>query len=211
METNTKGKETSTTADEGLVLGADGLKRPTWASTNELLQQYYDAEWGMPVTDERAIFERLSLEAFQAGLSWLTILRKRGAFREAFAGFDPDLVAAFSDDDVARLLSDSGIIRNRRKIMATIGNARATVELRNKGGLASLVWSFMPESTPRPRIASEIPTRSPESEALARALRAEGFTMVGPITMYALMSAIGIVDTHLLGSHRRGTSGIWEE
>ena len=104
METNTKGKETSTTADEGLVLGADGLKRPTWASTNELLQQYYDAEWGMPVTDERAIFERLSLEAFQAGLSWLTILRKRGAFREAFAGFDPDLVAAFSDDDVARLL-----------------------------------------------------------------------------------------------------------
>ncbi len=211
MEEHVNASEALTENSEGLVRGPDGLMRPVWANRNELLTEYYDSEWGMPVADERGIFERLSLEAFQAGLSWLTILRKREAFRVTFAEFVPDVVASFSDADVARLLSDSGIVRNRRKIAATITNAGATVALRERGGLAALVWSFMPECTPHPRTPSEVPSQSPESVALAKALRAEGFTMVGPTTMYALMGAIGIVDVHLLGSHRRASSGIWEE
>ncbi|HLS33668.1 MAG TPA: DNA-3-methyladenine glycosylase I, partial [Brevibacterium sp.] len=133
---------------DGTVLGEDGLARPPWAAHDELLRAYYDSEWGMPVRDERGVFERLSLEAFQSGLSWATILRKRPAFREAFAHFDPDAVARFDDADTARLLSDTGIVRNRAKIAATIDNARATVALRDRGGLADLVWSFRPEVTP---------------------------------------------------------------
>jgi len=195
---------------DGTVLGDDGLARPPWAAHDELLRAYYDTEWGMPVRDERGVFERLSLEAFQSGLSWATILRKRPAFREAFAHFDPDAVARFDDADTARLLSDTGIVRNRAKIAATIDNARATVALRDRGGLADLVWSFRPEVTPRPRTLAEVPTRSDESRALAAALRREGFRFVGPTTMFALMEALGIVDTHLLGSHRRGTSGVWD-
>lgn len=194
---------------DGAVLGEDGLARPSWAATDPLLRSYYDTEWGMPVRDERGLFERISLEAFQAGLSWATILRKRPAFREAFAGFDPDTVAGYGEPDVARLLGDAGIVRNRAKIRATIANAAATVALRERGGLVELVWSFQPDATPEPRTLAEIPTRSPESEALAKALREEGFAFVGPTTMFALMEAIGMVDTHLLGSHRRGTSGIW--
>ncbi len=192
-----------------VVVGEDGLARPAWAATDPLLREYYDTEWGMPVRDERGLFERLSLEAFQSGLSWATILRKRPAFREAFAGFDPDVVAAFGDDDVARLMADARIVRNRRKVEATIANARATVALRADGGLAELVWSFQPADTPRPRAVGEIPTTSPESVALAKELKARGFRHVGPTTMFALMEAVGIVDTHLLGSHRRGSSGIW--
>lgn len=192
------------------VLGEDGLARPPWAATDPLLREYYDIEWGMPVREEHAMFERLSLEAFQSGLSWVTILRKRPAFRAAFAGFAPDAVAAFDDADVARLLADAGIVRNRAKVLATIGNARATLALRPAGGLVDLVWSFRPAHTPRPRTPEEVPTRSPESTALAAALRARGFTFVGPTTMYALMEAVGIVDTHLLTSHRRGTSGVWD-
>ena len=195
---------------DGTVLGDDGLARPPWAAHDELLRAYYDTEWGMPVRDERGVFERLSLEAFQSGLSWATILRKRPAFREAFAHFDPDAVARFDAADTARLLSDTGIVRNRAKIAATIDNARATVALRDRGGLADLVWSFRPEETPRPRTIAEVPTRSDESRALAAALRREGFRFVGPTTMFALMEALGIVDTHLLGSHRRGTSGVWD-
>lgn len=192
-----------------LIVGADGLARPLWAAHDPLLQRYYDTEWGMPVRDEAGVFERVSLEAFQSGLSWTIILRKREAFRQAFADFDPDAVARFTDGDIARLMDDRGIVRNRRKIEATIGNAAATVRLRARGGLADLIWSFRPAQTPRPRTLAEIPTRSPESEALARALKAEGLTFVGPTTAFALMEAIGIVDTHLLGSHRRGTSGVW--
>src|SRR5699024_1253148 len=124
---------------EGTVLCADGLRRPPWAASDELLRGYYDTEWGMPVVDERGVFERLSLEAFQSGLSWATILRKRPAFREAFAGFDPDAVAAFGEADRARLLADAAIVRNRAKIDATIANARAVVDLRAEGGLAALV------------------------------------------------------------------------
>ncbi|ARJ05055.1 3-methyladenine DNA glycosylase [Cnuibacter physcomitrellae] len=192
-----------------LVLGDDGLARPAWAAVDPLLREYYDTEWGMPVRDERGVFERLSLEAFQSGLSWATILRKRPAFREAFDDFDPDTVARYDEDDVARLLGDAGIVRNRAKVLATITNARATVALRDRGGLADLVWSFRPATTPAPVSFAEIPTTSPESTALAKALRAEGFVFVGPTTMFALMEAIGIVDTHLLGSHRRATSGVW--
>lgn len=192
-----------------LVVGEDGLARPAWAATDPLMRAYYDTEWGMPVRDERGVFERLSLEAFQSGLSWATILRKRPAFREAFDGFDPEAVAAYGDLDVERLLADAGIVRNRAKILATIANARATLALRDRGGLGEFVWSFRPGSTPAPRTDAEIPSRSPESEALAKALRREGFAFVGPTTMFALMEAIGVIDTHLIGSHRRGSSGIW--
>ncbi|PZE55095.1 DNA-3-methyladenine glycosylase I [Curtobacterium sp. MCPF17_047] len=196
---------------DDLVTGADGLARPLWASTDPMLRAYYDTEWGMPVRDERGVFERLSLEAFQSGLSWRTILAKRPAFRAAFADFDPDVVAHFGDDDVARLLGDAGIVRNRAKIAATITNANATVALRADGGLADFVWSFRPTDTPRPRTAAEVPTTSPESTALSKALRKRGFAFVGPTTMYALMEALGIVDTHLLGSHRRASSGVWPD
>ena len=191
------------------VIGDDGLARPTWAATDPLLRDYYDTEWGMPVRDETGLFERLSLEAFQSGLSWATILRKRPAFRAAFDGFDPDTVAAYDEHDVARLMADAGIVRNLRKIEATISNARATVGLREDGGLVDLVWSFKPDRTPAPTSYADAPTTSPESKALAKALRAKGFVFVGPTTMYALMEAVGIVDTHLVDSHRRGSSGIW--
>lgn len=192
-----------------LVIGTDGRARPRWAAHDALLRAYYDTEWGMPVRDETGVFERISLEAFQSGLSWATILRKRGAFRAAFAGFDPDAVSGFGDDDIVRLLIDAGIVRNRRKIEATIANAAATVQLRERGGLAALVWSFTPASTPHPSTLAEIPTSSPESAALAQALKRAGFSFVGPTTAFALMEAIGMVDTHLLGSHRRGSSGVW--
>jgi len=191
------------------VVGDDGLARPVWASVDPMLREYYDTEWGMPVRDERGLFERLSLEAFQSGLSWATILRKRPAFRAAFGEFDPDTVAAYDDRDVARLMADPGIVRNRRKIEAAIVNAKATVALRDEGGLVDLVWSFKPAQTPTPASYDEVPTRSPESEALSKALRRKGFTFVGPTTMYALMEAVGIVDTHLVDSHRRGSSGVW--
>lgn len=192
-----------------LVVGPDGLARPPWASVDPLLRHYYDTEWGLPVRDERGLFERLSLEAFQSGLSWATILRKRPAFRTAFEDFEPERVARYDDADVARLMADAGIVRNRAKILATINNARATLELRAEGGLPALLWSFQPARTPRPHSVAEIPTQSPESAALARALRRAGFRFVGPTTMFALMEAVGIVDTHLIGSHRRGSSGIW--
>ncbi|MFD4367008.1 DNA-3-methyladenine glycosylase I [Rhodococcus sp. NPDC058521] len=187
----------------------DGLIRPAWAATDPLLRDYYDTEWGMPVRDECGMYERITLEAFQAGLSWATILRKRPAFRAAFDGFDPEKVADYAEADHDRLMSDAGIVRNRAKIAAAITNARATVALREKGGLVDFVWSFRPDRTPEPTLLAEIPTKSPESIALAKALRKEGFAFVGPTTMFALMEAIGIVDTHLLASHRRGTSGVW--
>lgn len=193
----------------GLIVGDDGLARPVWASTDPLLREYYDTEWGMPVRDERGLFERLSLEAFQSGLSWVTILRKRDAFRNAFDGFDPDAVAAFDDAKVAALMANAGIVRNRAKILATIGNAAATIALREREGLVEFVWSFTPESTPAPSSIGEVPVSSAESLALSKALRKRGFSFVGPTTMFALMEAVGIVDTHLVGSHRRGTSGVW--
>lgn len=200
-------------AEPPLVTGEDGRARPRWAATDPLLRDYYDTEWGMPVVDERGMFERLSLEAFQSGLSWATILRKRPAFRTAFAGFDPAAVAAFTAGDADRLMQDATIVRNRRKIDATLANASATLALRGwddgRGDLASFIWSYRPTVTPAPRTVAEVPTTSPESRALARDLKARGFRFVGPTTMFALMEAVGIVDTHLVGSWRRGASGVW--
>ncbi|MEJ1114548.1 DNA-3-methyladenine glycosylase I [Paenarthrobacter sp. CCNWLY172] len=195
--------------DNGTVVGEDGLARPLWAASDPLMQAYYDHEWGMPVRDEQGMYERISLEAFQAGLSWATILRKREAFRTAFLDFHPDSVAAFTDEDVERLMLDAGIVRNRLKIRAAITNAKATIALREEGGLVDFVWSFQPPTTPAPRTYADIPTTSPESVALSKALRKKGFAFVGPTTMYALMEAIGIIDTHLMDSHRRGSSGVW--
>lgn len=175
----------------GQVLGPDGILRPAWAAQHPELRRYHDEEWGVPITDERGMFEALTLEAFQAGLSWSTVLLKREGFRDAFANFDPDRVAAFNDADVQRLLADPGIIRNAAKIRATIGNAAATVNLRDAGGLAQFVWSFQPaEAGPAPQPP---PTTTPESEALAKALRARGFRFVGPTSMYALLQAVGVL------------------
>ncbi|MFW0773445.1 DNA-3-methyladenine glycosylase I [Paenarthrobacter nitroguajacolicus] len=195
--------------DNGTIVGEDGLARPLWAASDPLMQAYYDHEWGMPVRDEQGMYERISLEAFQAGLSWATILRKRDAFRKAFLDFHPESVAAFNDADVERLMLDAGIVRNRLKINAAITNAKATIVLREEGGLVEFVWSFKPDNTPAPRSMADIPTTSPESVALSKALRKKGFAFVGPTTMYALMEAVGIIDTHLVSSHRRGTSGVW--
>jgi DNA-3-methyladenine glycosylase I len=197
--------------DDHVLLGGDGLARPAWAASDPLLREYYDHEWGMPVRDEQGLYERICLEGFQAGLSWATILRKRPAFRAAFAGFNPDAVAQFTEADVERLLQDAGIVRNRLKIRAAVTNAQATLSLRQDGGLVDFVWQFQPGSTPRPRTHADIPTQSAESIALSKALRKRGFAFVGPTTMFALMEAIGMVDTHLLGSHRRGSSGIWPD
>ena len=187
---------------DGLVLGEDGLARPPWASVDPMLREYYDTEWGLPVRDEHGLYERITLEAFQSGLSWATILRKRDAFHEVLCGFDPEQVARFGDGDVERLLTDARIVRNVAKIRAAVTNARATLALRDEGGLVDLVWSFCPGPAPAPTSLAEIPTRSPESLALSKALRARGFTFVGPTTMFALMEAVGMVDTHVVGSHR---------
>ena len=194
-----------------IIIGDDGLARPPWAATDPLMREYYDTEWGMPIRDEQGLFERISLEAFQSGLSWATILRKRPAFREGFRNFDPERVASLTEADVDKLLANPGIIRNQRKIRATIANAQATLLLREKGGLVDFVWGFRPAVTPRPETLEEVPTQSAESVALATALKKEGFSFVGPTTMFALMEAIGMVDTHLVSSHRRGSSGIWPD
>jgi DNA-3-methyladenine glycosylase I len=191
----------------GPTIGEDGVARCPWAVGDN--RPYHDDEWGRPVHGEGAVFERLTLEAFQSGLSWLTILRKRPAFREAFSGFDVEAVAAYDDARLAALMEDTGIVRNRQKIEAARTNARAAVALRESGGLEDFVWSFRPEETPAPETTEQLPTTSPESLALSKALKKAGFTFVGPTTMYALMEAIGIVDTHLVGCHRRGISGVW--
>jgi DNA-3-methyladenine glycosylase I len=194
---------------DGTVLGEDGLARPPWAAVDPLLREYYDTEWGLPIRDEQGLYERICLEGFQAGLSWATILRKRPAFRQAFHGFQPDVVATFTEADVDRLLQNPGIVRNRLKVRAAITNAHATIALRDQGGLVDFVWQFQPRATPQPVTHVDIPTQSPESVALSKALRKQGFSFVGPTTMFALMEAIGMVDTHLLDSHRRGSSGVW--
>jgi DNA-3-methyladenine glycosylase I len=172
-----------------------------FGADDPLYRAYHDDEWGRPVRDERGLFERISLEAFQSGLSWLTILRKREAFRAAFAGFDPDAVARFGDGDVARLLVDAGIVRNRLKVAATIANARATVALRDAGTpLQQVVWAHAP--VPRraaPRCWADVPALTPESTALAKELKRHGFRFVGPTTAYAAMQACGLVNDHLAG------------
>ncbi|MGO9488642.1 MAG: DNA-3-methyladenine glycosylase I [Solirubrobacteraceae bacterium] len=161
------------------------------------MERYHDEEWALPVLDERGLFERMSLEAFQSGLSWRTILNKREAFRSAFAGFDADAVARFDDADVERLLGDAGIVRNRAKIEATLANARATVGLRAGEPLAALIRRHAPAPRPAPASWGEVPSTIPETRALARLLKSRGFRFVGPTTLYALMQACGLVDDHL--------------
>ena len=190
-----------------VIVGEDGIARCPWGTAPPIYAEYHDTEWGVPLHGETELFERIMLEAFQSGLSWLTILRKREAFRVAFAGFDPEAVAAFDETDIERLMGDAGIIRNRRKIEAARVNARATLALREDGGLDALIWSHRPETAPpAPILDSDIPAVTPESMALAKALKARGFAFVGPTTAYALMQAIGMVDDHLVGCHRRGSA-----
>ncbi|WP_025274812.1 DNA-3-methyladenine glycosylase I [Haloglycomyces albus] len=185
------------------IVGTDGLARCPWGAEPEIYRVYHDREWGRPVHGDDAVFERLTLEAFQSGLSWLTVLRKRQAFRDAFAGFAIEKVAAYSDDDVVRLLGNADIIRNRAKIEAAIVNAQVARDL--DGSVSELVWSFQPDHPrSRPRTFAEIPSTTPESTALAKRLKKLGFRFVGPTTCYAMMQAIGMVDDHLVDCHRSG-------
>jgi DNA-3-methyladenine glycosylase I len=183
-----------------LVVGDDGLARCAWGASSPEYIVYHDEEWGRPVRDDRGLYEKLTLEAFQSGLSWLTILRKREAFRAAFAGFAVDRVARFGEKDIARLLADPGIVRNRAKIEAAIQNARAARQV--SGGLSALLWSFAPAPRSRrlPSMA-DAPALTPESTAMAKELKKRGFRFVGPTTAYALMQATGMVDDHLDGCH----------
>jgi DNA-3-methyladenine glycosylase I len=186
--------------DSAIGTGADGIPRCPWGISAPEYQPYHDEEWGRPVGSDEAIYQKLCLEGFQSGLSWLTILRKRDGFRRAFAGFDPAAVANFTDADVARLLADSAIVRHRGKIVATIGNARATLRLGEQGiSLAGLLWSFEPSAGRPPRTMAELPASTPESEALSRELRRRGFRFVGPTTVYAAMQSLGVVNDHLAG------------
>ena len=185
-----------------VVVGDDGLARCPWGDRPEDYRVYHDGEWGRPVRDQQGLYERMSLEAFQSGLSWLTILRKRDGFRHAFADFDAAAVAGFGAGDVERLLGDTAIVRNRAKIEATIANARAILELDDP--LSELLWSFAPDGDqPAPKALADIPSRTPESAAMARELKRRGFRFVGPTTAYALMQATGMVDDHLADCHVR--------
>ncbi|MDG3012504.1 DNA-3-methyladenine glycosylase I [Rhodococcus sp. D2-41] len=183
----------------GPVAGADALVRCPWAAGSQLYREYHDTEWGRPLHGRDALYERLCLEAFQSGLSWITILRKRAAFRAAFDGFDPEVVAGYGPAQIDRLLADATIVRNRAKIEASIANARVIVEM-DEPGLDALLWSFAPTGArPRPTAVAEVPAVTPESTAMARELKRRGFRFIGPTTAYALMQATGMVDDHLAG------------
>jgi DNA-3-methyladenine glycosylase I len=202
---------TTATSDSDLVVGDDGRARCAWGARDPLYIAYHDTEWGRPLRDERALFELLCLEAFQSGLSWLTILRKRPGFRAAFADFDPATVAAFDDDDVARLMADERIVRNRAKIDATIANARALVAMHEQSeSLVEVVFAHAPpadeRSPSRARSLAELPSSTPSSTALAKALRQRGFRFVGPVVAYALMEAAGVVDDHIEGCWAAGAA-----
>lgn len=185
-----------------LLAGPDGRARCAWVGDDVEYRRYHDEEWGTPLHGDRRLFEKMSLEGFQAGLSWITILRKRPRFREVFAGFDPAVVAAYGDGDVERLMGDAGIIRNRAKILATIGNARIVRDM-PAGELDQLMWSFAPPpGRPRPTALAEVPAVTPESTALSKELRRRGFRFVGATTMYALMQSTGMVDDHVEGCWR---------
>ena len=189
---------------DGLAPGPDGAPRCWWAVSTPDYVRYHDEEWGRPVREDAALYERLCLEAFQSGLSWLTILRKREAFRAAFAGFDPEAVAAFGERDVERLMADAGIVRNRAKVDAAIANARAVRALQADGeSLTELIWAFAPERDAAPRTRADIPAVTPESTALAKELKRRGLRFVGPTTAYALMQACGLVNDHLAGCTAR--------
>lgn len=193
-------------SEEGLLLGADGRLRCRWAGSAPEYLLYHDTEWGREVRGDRALFERLSLEAFQSGLSWITILRKREAFRAAFRDFDVEQVAAFGERDVERLLADGGIVRNRAKVEATIANARAVLGLGES--FSDLLWSFAPDGARSvPTTPEDVAAATPESTAMAKELRRRGFRFVGPTTAYALMQATGMVDDHMLDCWVRGVAG----
>jgi DNA-3-methyladenine glycosylase I len=187
----------------GAAPGPDGQLRCPWCLSSADILSYHDDEWGQPVRDDVGIYERLCLEAFQSGLSWLTILRKRENFRSAFCGFDPAAVAAFGAGDVTRLLADQGIVRNRAKIEAAIANARAALEL--PGGLAATVWKYAGGQLAAPQTLDDVPAWTPASKALAAELRKHGFKFTGPVTAYAMMQACGVVDDHLAACFRRGS------
>lgn len=183
--------------------GATSGRTRCFGTGDPLYERYHDEEWGLPVHGDGPLFERLVLEGFQAGLSWITVLRKREAFRAAFAGFDAQAMAAFDDDDVARLMADAGIVRNRAKIVAAIGNARALLAMQAAGeSLDQLVWSHVPPEHQRPQSWADLPTTSPQAHALSRALKQRGFRFIGPTTTYASMQACGLVDDHLVGCWR---------
>lgn len=184
------------------IIGEDGLARCPWGLSTPDYVAYHDDEWGRPVRDDQGLYERLCLEAFQSGLSWLTILRKREGFRAAFHGFDPEKVAAFGPDDVERLMADAAIVRNRAKIEATVANARAALDL--PGGLAATAWRHADPDSPSYTDMSEVPAYTDASKALAKELKKHGFRFVGPTTAYALMQACGLVDDHLISCHRHG-------
>ncbi|REJ08568.1 DNA-3-methyladenine glycosylase I [Microbacterium bovistercoris] len=185
-----------------LLTAADGRARCAWVGDDDEYRRYHDEEWGVPLRGDRALFEKMSLEGFQAGLSWITILRKRPRFREVFSGFDPAVVSRFDGDDVERLMSDAGIVRNRAKIEAVIGNA-ALVDAMADGEFDELMWSFAPaDAGPRPREFADVPATTPASAALSKELRRRGFRFVGPTTMYALMQSAGMVDDHVEGCWR---------
>lgn len=190
----------------GLAPGPDGVLRCSWAVSTPDYVAYHDEEWGRAVRGEQALFERISLEAFQSGLSWITILRKRPAFRAAFADFDPEVVAAFGDADVTRLMNDAGIVRNARKVEATIANARAVIDLRAEGGLDQVFWEHQPPPRSRPERLADVPAQTEVSKALAKRLKGAGFRHVGPTTMYAAMQACGVVDDHMVGCCVEGTA-----
>jgi DNA-3-methyladenine glycosylase I len=194
---------------DGITIGDDGVARCWWGAGDPLYRPYHDQEWGRPVAEDRRLFEKLSLEGFQAGLSWLTILRKREHFREVFAGFDPAAVAQFGPEEVERLLADPGIVRNRAKIEATINNARRYDELAAEfGSLAAYVWQYEPDPQARPPVLDHAALlqlgQSPESKAMSKDLRRRGWSFVGPTTVYAFMQAMGLVNDHLQGCDRRG-------
>jgi DNA-3-methyladenine glycosylase I len=192
-----------------LVVGHDGLARCWWCGNDPAYVAYHDHEWGRPVADDQALFEKLSLDAFQAGLSWVTILHKRPGFRDAFDAFHPPTVAAYDDAAVERLMRNDAIVRNRAKIEATIANAGATVQLAEDGGsLSELVWAFAPEPGPAPRTVDEVPASTAASAALAKRLKAAGFRFVGPTMVYAFMQAVGVINDHLADCHRRGAAGL---
>lgn len=180
-----------------VLVGPDGKSRCPWAGSSADYMAYHDTEWGVPIHDEHALYERLMLEAFQSGLAWITILRKRDGIRDAFCQFDADKVAAYNEADIARLLQDARIIRNHQKIVAAIRNAQATIALREHGGLDALIWSHQPTPGAPPVSVHDVPAITPESVALAKSLKNAGFVFVGPTTAYAMMQAIGMVNDHL--------------
>ncbi|AKK04453.1 DNA-3-methyladenine glycosylase I [Corynebacterium mustelae] len=203
--TNINTSQTPTDLTEaGLVKCEDNQWRPPWAVHDPLLREYYDGEWGQPITDEKGVFERLCLEGFQAGLSWRTVLNKREYLRAGLCNFNPDQLAVMDTTDIPRIMESRGMVKNHRKIASVLNNAAKTLELRTTtyGDLAQLIWSFAPENHISPASVAAIPTTSPESTAMAAKLKELGFSYVGPTTCYALMQAIGIVDDRVIGAAR---------